>query len=58
MTQGKSNKHRSSRHLDMAEATVKARVTAILKSLKVSNRVEAVIADWPAGWKLPGVGKS
>jgi DNA-binding NarL/FixJ family response regulator len=58
MTQGKSNKV-ISRTLDMAEATVKTHVTAILKSLKVSNRVEAVIAVGQLGWELPGgVGKS
>jgi DNA-binding NarL/FixJ family response regulator len=57
MTQGKSNKV-ISRALDMAEATVKTHVTAILKSLKVSNRVEAVIAVGQLGWNLPGVGKS
>jgi len=57
MTQGKSNKV-ISRTLDMAEATVKTHVTAILKSLKVSNRVEAVIAVGQLGWALLGVGKS
>ena len=56
MTQGKSNKV-ISRTLDMAEATVKTHVTAILKSLKVSNRVEAVIAVGQLGWALLGVGK-
>jgi DNA-binding NarL/FixJ family response regulator len=57
MTQGKSNKV-ISRTLDMAEATVKTHITAILKSLKVSNRVEAVIAVGQLGWELSGVGKS
>lgn len=57
MMQGKSNKV-ISRALGMAEATVKAHVTAILKALKVSNRVEAVIAVGQLGWELPGVCKS
>jgi DNA-binding NarL/FixJ family response regulator len=57
ITQGKSNKV-ICRALGMAEATVKTHVTAILKTLKVSNRVEAVIAVGQFGWDLPGVGKS
>jgi DNA-binding NarL/FixJ family response regulator len=55
--QGKSNKF-IGRALGMAEATAKAHVTAILKALKVSNRVEAVIAVGRFGWELPGVCKS
>ena len=43
MMQGKSNKA-ISRVLDLAEATVKIHVSAILKALKVANRTEAVIA--------------
>jgi DNA-binding NarL/FixJ family response regulator len=42
MMQGKSNKL-IARALDMAEATVKNHVTAILKVLNVANRTEAVI---------------
>jgi DNA-binding NarL/FixJ family response regulator len=43
MMQGKSNKA-ICRDLDLAEATVKNHVTAILKALKATNRTEAVIA--------------
>jgi DNA-binding NarL/FixJ family response regulator len=50
--QGKSNKL-ISRALDVAEPTVKHHVTAILKSLKVSNRTEAVVAVSDLGWTLP-----
>lgn len=42
MRQGKSNKA-ICRELDLAEATVKNHVTAILKALKVTNRTEAVV---------------
>jgi DNA-binding NarL/FixJ family response regulator len=48
MMGGKSNKH-ICRELDLAEATVKNHVTAILKALKVSNRTEAVIAATALG---------
>jgi DNA-binding NarL/FixJ family response regulator len=41
--EGKSNKA-ISRHLDVAEHTVKNHVTAIFKALQVTNRTEAVIA--------------
>ena len=51
MMQGKSNKA-ICRRLDLAEPTVKNHVTAILKSLKVSNRTEAVIAVSALGWNL------
>ena len=51
MMQGKSNKA-ICRILDLAEPTVKNHVTAILKSLKVSNRTEAVIAVGELGWDL------
>jgi DNA-binding CsgD family transcriptional regulator len=50
--QGKSNKA-ICRVLNLAEATVKNHVTAILRALKVSNRTEAVIAVGESGWKLP-----
>ena len=42
MLQGKSNKA-ICRALNLAEPTVKNHVTAILKTLKVTNRIEAVI---------------
>jgi len=51
MMQGKSNKA-VCRELDLAEATVKNHVTAILRALKVANRTEAVIAVAEFGWKL------
>lgn len=51
MMQGKSNKA-VCRELDLAEATVKNHVTAILRALKVTNRTEAVIAVAELGWKL------
>jgi len=50
--QGKSNKA-ICRVLNLAEATVKNHITAILRALKVSNRTEAVIAVGESGWKLP-----
>ncbi len=55
MMKGKSNKA-ICRELDVAEATVRNHVTAILKALKVTNRTEAVIAVGALGWKLPTVG--
>ena len=57
MMQGKSNKM-ICRSLGVTEATVKTHVTAILKALNVSSRIEAVIAVGQLGWKLPGVGGS
>jgi DNA-binding NarL/FixJ family response regulator len=51
MMEGKSNKA-VCRELDLAEATVKNHVTAILRALKVTNRTEAVIAVAEFGWKL------
>ena len=42
MGQGKSNKH-IARALNVAESTVKAHVSAILRSLNADNRTEAVI---------------
>ena len=53
MLEGKSNK-RIARELDMAEATVKNHVTAILKTLGARNRTEAVIAAGRLGWKPDG----
>jgi DNA-binding NarL/FixJ family response regulator len=55
MMQGKSNKA-ICRLLNLAEPTVKNHVTAILKSLKVSNRTEAVIAVAEMGWDLQNRG--
>ncbi len=52
MMQGKSNKL-ICRALDLAEPTVKNHVSAILKSLGVSNRTEAVLAVSALGWDLP-----
>ena len=52
MMQGKSNKL-ICRALDLAEPTVKNHVSAILKSLGVSNRTEAVLAVAAMGWDLP-----
>ena len=54
MMQGKSNKA-ISRILDVAEPTVKHHVTAILKTLKVANRTEAVIAVGSLGWEFPQI---
>jgi DNA-binding NarL/FixJ family response regulator len=52
MMRGKSNKA-ICRILNLAEPTVKNRVTAILKALKASNRTEAVIRVGELGWELP-----
>ncbi len=54
MMRGKSNKA-ICRILELAEPTVRNHVTAILKSLKVTNRTEAVIKVGALGWKLPPV---
>jgi DNA-binding NarL/FixJ family response regulator len=54
MMHGKSNKA-ICRDLDLAEATVKNHVTAVLRVLKVTNRTEAVVAVAALGWKLPTV---
>jgi len=51
MAQGKSNKA-ICRALKLAVPTVKNHVTAILKSLKVTNRTEAVIAVGDLGRHL------
>ena len=51
MMQGKSNKT-ICRILQLAEPTVKNHVTAILKTLNVTNRTEAVVAANNLGWKL------
>jgi DNA-binding NarL/FixJ family response regulator len=52
LMQGKNNKV-ICRILNLAEPTVKNRITAILKALKVTNRTEAVIAANELGWKIP-----
>jgi DNA-binding NarL/FixJ family response regulator len=57
MMQGKSNKA-ICRILNLAEPTVKNHVTAILKSLKVTNRTEAVVAVNELGWDLPPAAKA
>lgn len=54
MMQGKSNKE-IGRELDLAEPTVKNHVTAILRALKVSSRMEAVVAVREVGLQLPGI---
>jgi DNA-binding NarL/FixJ family response regulator len=41
-----------SRELNVTEASVKNRVTAIMKAMKVKNRTEAVVAADRLGWKL------
>ena len=57
LMQGKSNKA-ICRSLNLAEPTVKNHVTAVLKALKVTSRVEAVIAVGELGWQLPRVEQS
>jgi DNA-binding NarL/FixJ family response regulator len=54
MMQGKSNKA-ICRLLELAEPTVKNHVTAILKTLGVSNRTEAVLAASARGWEIDAV---
>jgi DNA-binding NarL/FixJ family response regulator len=56
MMQGKSNKM-ICRALGVTEPTAKTHVSAILKALKVSSRIEVVIAVGQLGWKLPSVGR-
>lgn len=50
---GKSNKA-IARELDLAEPTVKAHVSAVLRALGVATRTEAVLAVTRLGWTLPG----
>jgi DNA-binding NarL/FixJ family response regulator len=57
MAKGKSNKA-IGRMLDLAEPTVKAHVSAVLKALKAANRTEAVVTAGRLGWKLPSDVKS
>jgi DNA-binding NarL/FixJ family response regulator len=54
VVQGKSNKL-ICRDLDLAEGTVKIHMTAILKTLNVSNRTQAVIAVGKLGLQLPQI---
>jgi DNA-binding NarL/FixJ family response regulator len=54
MMKGKSNKA-ISRALNIALPTVKSHVTAILKTLKVTNRTEAVIVAGGLDWECPVV---
>jgi len=57
LMKGKSNKA-ISRTLDLALPTVKNHVTAIFKSIKVTNRTEAVIAISSLGLEWPQVAPS
>ena len=56
LMRGKSNKA-ICRELNVAEATVKNHITAVLKALKVSNRTEAVLAVTALGWTPPTIQK-
>jgi len=56
MMQGKNNKT-ICRMLDLAEPTVKNHVTAILKTLQVTSRTEAVVAANNFGWKFSASAK-
>ncbi|MCA3179323.1 MAG: response regulator transcription factor [Burkholderiaceae bacterium] len=53
MMRGRSNKL-ICRELDLAEPTVKNHVSAILRTLGVSSRTEAVVAANALGWDLSG----
>ena len=52
LVQGKPNKM-IGRELNLAEGTVKIHVAAILKTLKVANRTQAVFALSTLGLRLP-----
>jgi DNA-binding NarL/FixJ family response regulator len=52
LVQGKPNKM-IGRELNLAEGTVKIHVAAILKTLKVANRTQAVVAVSMLGLRLP-----
>ena len=54
---GKSNKL-ICRELDIAESTVKNQITAILKTLNVTSRTQAVLAVEKLGLALPDVGSA
>src|SRR5262249_17852649 len=51
MMQGKSNKA-IGRALDLADATVKNHVSAVLRALNVTSRTEAVVKVGALGWTL------
>ncbi len=51
IVQGKSNKV-IGRQLDLAEATVKIHVSAILKAFKVTSRTQALIAATRLGLRF------
>ncbi|MBI3897772.1 MAG: response regulator transcription factor [Gammaproteobacteria bacterium] len=55
LVQGKPNKI-ISRELGLAESTVKIHITAILRALNVTNRVQAVIAVGRLGLQLDTIG--
>jgi DNA-binding NarL/FixJ family response regulator len=57
LAQGKPNKI-ICRELGLAESTVKIHMTAILKALNVTNRVQAVIAVGRLGLRLSGTNKN
>jgi DNA-binding NarL/FixJ family response regulator len=54
LMEGRNNKL-ICRALDLAEPTVKNHVSAILRALGVSSRMEAVVAVRRFGWTLPRV---
>jgi DNA-binding NarL/FixJ family response regulator len=54
MAQGKSNKA-ICRILNVAEPTIKTHITAIFRALKVSSRMEALLAVNEYGWDLPRI---
>ncbi len=56
IVQGKSNKL-ICRELDLAESTVKIHVSAILKTLNVASRTQAVIAAGRLGLMFDGIGR-
>lgn len=56
MVQGKPNKL-ICRELNLAEGTVKVHITAILRTLNVANRTQAVIAVSRLGLRLPAIAK-
>ncbi len=56
MVQGKPNKL-ICRELNLAEGTVKVHITAILRTLNVANRTQAVIAVSRLGLRLPTIAR-
>jgi DNA-binding NarL/FixJ family response regulator len=55
LAQGQSNKQ-ICRALGLAEATVKVHVTAVLRALKVTSRVQAIVAINRLGLRIEGPG--